>query len=101
MNELALEKEKIFQTLRDKLQKTAKSEKSFLYKIAPKIQNNASLLAFLTYEDEQSLFDALDEHCKSDFKKAFFFLKAFAEEKTDKFKPQDSLRKRLTTHVCE
>lgn len=43
------------------------------------IQNNASLLAFLTYEDEQDLFELINKKCEGRLKDALRFLKSFAE----------------------
>ncbi|MEW6057316.1 MAG: aminopeptidase [Bdellovibrionota bacterium] len=42
------------------------------------ITNNAALLAFLTYEDEQHVFDLLDRKCAGDLKRALSYLVKFA-----------------------
>lgn len=42
------------------------------------IKNNASLLAFLTYEDEQDLFDLINKRCGGSLKDALRFLKRFS-----------------------
>lgn len=52
------------------------------------ITNNAALLAFLTYEDEQEIFDSLDQKCKGRLKDALAFLKEF-EKEWDKLRESD------------
>ncbi len=66
------------------------------------ITNNAGLLAFLTYEDEQSLFDELDEKCGGHLKDALRYLKSFEREwdrlssdERNTTKPQTILKERL------
>ena len=70
------------------------------------ITNNAGLLAFLTYEDEQALFDLLDEKCGGHLKDALRYLKSFEAEwdrlssdERKKTKPQTILVKRLRSNA--
>lgn len=54
------------------------------YKRAAKmIINNASLLAFLTYEDDQHVFELLDKKCGGSVKDALSYLKNFADQWDD------------------
>lgn len=46
---------------------------------ADMIKNNASLLAILTYEDEQDLFELINKRCGGSLKDALRFLKSFAD----------------------
>lgn len=66
------------------------------------ITNNAALLAFLTYEDEQDLFDLLEKKCGGSLKGALRYLKGFAmawdRSKSEEpvATPQQLLRAKLT-----
>ena len=44
------------------------------------IVNNASLLAFLTYEDDQHVFELLDQKCEGRLKDALRYLKSFSDK---------------------
>jgi len=64
------------------------------------IKNNAALLAFLTYEDDQDLFDELDKKCGGQLKAALQHLKKFEDWwnqnrssiEDQKLTPQSALR---------
>lgn len=69
---------------------------------ADRINNNAALLAFLTYEDEQPLFDLLNEKCGGRPKDALRYLKSFEKDWSARLSsakpgatPQEALKGRL------
>lgn len=70
------------------------------------VTNNAALLAFLTYEDEQPLFDELNHVCGENLRAALVYLKEFekqwdqAQSKSRPEKAQDMLRQRLASVAC-
>ncbi|MBI3557440.1 MAG: aminopeptidase [Deltaproteobacteria bacterium] len=75
-------------------------------RMARLVTNNAALLAFLTYEDEQALFDELDEKCGGHLKDALRYLKSFEREwdrlssvERGKTKPQVLLKERLRSNA--
>ncbi len=67
-----------------------------MFRYAKVILNNASLLAFLTYEDEQEVFDLLYERCGGSLKNSFDYLKKFQDEE---FKPGIPPQKLLITQL--
>lgn len=73
-------------------------------RFAKVLDNNAALLAVLTYEDDQDVFDLLDEKCGGNLKDSLRYLKSFAQEwdklKTPGSTPQSVLRGRLQSGTC-
>jgi predicted aminopeptidase len=89
-----------FAAFREKLAAEKWRRRNYGGKFAQTLVNNAALLAELTYEDEQDLFDLLNEKCGGRLKDALRFVKKFGEdwESGDrKVKPQVQLRSLLTS----
>lgn len=73
-----------------------------LEKLAASITNNAALLAYLTYEDDQDVFDTLNEKCGGRLKDVLRFLKRYSSDwekggssRSTDGSPQSVLRERL------
>ena len=72
---------------------------------AESFTNNAVVLAHLTYDDDQSLYDAVYAKCSQDLKKSLSYLQGFSKkfEKNKDFKDtkiQDALRSYLDNVPC-
>lgn len=50
---------------------------------AKEVTNNAALIAFLTYDDHQELYEELFRHCGEDLRRSFHFLKEFSHDHTE------------------
>lgn len=103
-------KNEIYSSLKKKMLETPWKSKYYVRNVskrfADEIQNNAALFAFLTYEDNQEVFDRLHEVCGRDVRHGFEYLKKFSVEYGEMIKnknkliPMDVLRDRLKNNKC-
>ena len=95
-----------FGSFQKRLVDAAGSPKSFLARVAKRINNNAALLAFLIYEDDQYIFDLLEKKCGGNLKDSLRYLKSFAKDwesqsSISKLSPQSLLyQKLLANQTC-